>query len=236
MTPDAAARQLADVLENFEGRHRDLLEICESRAAEMEEAFGPHAPRQTQRRLVGAYFLNEYSFEASALFNPSIVRHPDQSGAPEKGCRFILSLRAVGEGHISSLTFRSGIIAADGNVTVDPTARLASVPNVRRPTAGPRATKSRWPSGRTKDFSERVIFPVTDAQSNGIEDARFVEFSDDARKRFYATYTAYSGRAIRSELLETTDFRSFRLTPLAGSAARNKGMALFPRRSMAAMQ
>jgi predicted GH43/DUF377 family glycosyl hydrolase len=81
-----------------------------------------------------------------------------------------------------------------------------------------------------EELSERVIFPVTDAQINGIEDARFVEFSDDGIRKFYATYTAYSGRAIRSELLETTDFESFRLTPLGGSAARNKGMALFPRK------
>ena len=79
-------------------------------------------------------------------------------------------------------------------------------------------------------MSERVIFPVTDAQANGIEDARFVEFNDDGRKTFYATYTAYSGRAIRSELLQTADFQSFRMTPLGGSAARNKGMALFPRK------
>ena len=115
---EAAAQQLSDVLENFEGRHRNLLDIFETRAAEMEEAFEPHAElNKTQRRLIGAYFLNEYSFEASALFNPSIVRHPDQSGAPENGCRFILSLRAVGEGHISSLTFRSGTIAADGSVS-----------------------------------------------------------------------------------------------------------------------
>ena len=99
LEPEAASRQLADVLENFDGRHRNLLEIFETRATEMEEAFEPHAVlTQTQRRLVGAYFLHEYSFEASALFNPSIVRHPDQSGAPENGCRFILSLRAVGEG------------------------------------------------------------------------------------------------------------------------------------------
>src|SRR6202044_1749341 len=170
---DSAAQQLSDVLDNFEGRHRNLIDIFEARAAEMEEALEPHAElNKTQRRLIGAYFLNEYSFEASALFNPSIVRHPDQTGAPENGCRFILSLRAVGEGHISSLTFRSATIEA----------------------------------------------------------ARFVEFDDGARKTFYATYTAYNGRAIRSELLETTDFHSFRLTPLAGSAARNKGMALFPRK------
>src|SRR5437588_2051393 len=129
---EAAERQLSDVLENFEGRHRNLLDLFETRAAEMEEAFKPHAElNKTQRRLIGAYFLHEYSFEASALFNPSIVRHPDQAGAPESGCRFIVSLRAVGEGHISSLTFRSGTIAADGSVTVDPTARLASVPKVR---------------------------------------------------------------------------------------------------------
>jgi predicted GH43/DUF377 family glycosyl hydrolase len=81
-----------------------------------------------------------------------------------------------------------------------------------------------------EELSERVIFPITNAQANGIEDARFVEFKHDARKTFYATYTAYSGKEIRSELLETTDFRSFRMTPLRGSAARNKGMALFPRK------
>ncbi len=81
-----------------------------------------------------------------------------------------------------------------------------------------------------EDISERVIFPVTASQSNGIEDARFVEFEDSGSRIFYATYTAYSGRAIRSELLETRDFLSFRLSPLTGTAAGNKGMALFPRR------
>ena len=106
------------MLENFLGRHRNLLRTFETRANEMEEAFAPHAPfTHEQRRLVGAYFLHEYSFEAAALFNPSIVAHPDQSGAPAGGRRFILSLRAVGEGHVSSLTFRSGSIAADGSVT-----------------------------------------------------------------------------------------------------------------------
>jgi len=231
LDPDVASQQLTDVLENFEGRHRNLLRIFEARAADMEEAFTPHAPlNQTQRRLVGAYFLHEYSFEASALFNPSIVRHPDQSGAPENGCRFILSLRAVGEGHISSLTFRSGTIAAGGNVSVDPTARLASVPKVHSRTSNSNGDDIEVIFEQGEELSERVIFPITDAQANGIEDARFVEFNDGARKTYYATYTAYSGRGIRSELLETADFRSFRLTPLGGSAARNKGMGLFPRK------
>ena len=228
---EASAQQLSEVLENFAGRHRNLLDIFEARAAEMEDAFEPHAQlTKTQRGLIGAYFLNEYSFEASALFNPSIVRHPDQTGAPEHGCRFILSLRAVGEGHVSSLTFRSGTIAADGSVSVDPTARLASVPIIRSRTSMHNGDDVEVIFRPDEELSERVIFPLTDAQSNGIEDARFVEFNDNGQKTFYATYTAYSGRAIRSELLATTDFQSFRMTPLGGSAARNKGMALFPRK------
>jgi predicted GH43/DUF377 family glycosyl hydrolase len=228
---EAAAQQLNDVLENFEGRHRNLLDIFEARAAEMEDAFVPHAKLdKTKRRLIGAYFLHEYSFETSALFNPSIVRHPDQTGAPENGCRFILSLRAVGEGHISSLTFRSGTIDVAGNVAIDPTARLASVPKVLKRTKGPIGDIVDVIFSADEELSERVIFPVTEAQSNGIEDARFVEFNDAGQRTFYATYTAYSGRAIRSELIETTDFQSFRMTPLSGTVARNKGMALFPRK------
>ena len=228
---EASAQQLSEVLENFAGRHRNLLDIFEARAAEMEDALDPHAQlNKTQRGLVGAYFLNEYSFEASALFNPSIVRHPDQTGAPEHGCRFILSLRAVGEGHVSSLTFRSGTIAADGSVSVDPTARLASVPIIRSRASMPIGDDVEVIFGPDEELSERVIFPITESQSNGIEDARFVEFNDSGQKTYYATYTAYSGRAIRSELLATSDFQSFRMTPLGGSAARNKGMALFPRK------
>jgi len=219
------------VLENFAGRHRNLLDTFEKRAVEMEDALEAHAPlTKAQRGLIGAYFLNEYSFEASALFNPSIVRHPDQSGAPERGCRFILSLRAVGEGHVSSLTFRSGTIAENGSVSVDPTARLAAVPIIKTRTAVDHGDEVEVLFGPDEELSERVIFPITEAQSNGIEDARFVEFNDDGHKIFYATYTAYNGRAIRSELLSTTDFQSFRMTPLGGSASRNKGMALFPRK------
>jgi predicted GH43/DUF377 family glycosyl hydrolase len=228
---EAVASQLADVLENFQGRHRNLLETFEARADVMEQALAAHdVLSNAQRQLIGAYFLNEYSFEASALFNPSIVPHPDQSGAPKGGLRFILSLRAIGEGHISSLTFRAGTIAADGSLTVDPTARLASSPRISHRLSGPDGDHIELAFNPEEELSERVIFPVTESQSNGIEDARFVEFSDGGRKIYYATYTAYSGRAIRSELIETADFLSFRMTPLKGTAARNKGMALFPRK------
>ncbi len=228
---DAAKDVLSDVLENFQGRHRNLLETFEARAAEMEDALLPHADlSQVQRRLVGAYFLHEYSFEAAALFNPSIVAHPDQSGAPAGGLRFILSLRAVGEGHISSLTFRSGAVTADGAVTIDPTARLASLPRIIERRLEPDSERVSLAFEPESDISERVIFPVTSAQSNGIEDARFVEFDEGGQKLYRATFTAYSGSAIRSEMIETSDFVQFRMMPLRGAAARNKGMALFPRK------
>jgi predicted GH43/DUF377 family glycosyl hydrolase len=231
LDPATAAAQLAEVLENFEGRHRNLLDIFEARAHEMEEAFTVHPTFSTaQRHLIGAYFLHEYSFEAAALFNPSIVPAPERSGAPGAERRFVLSARAVGEGHVSSLTFRSGSIGADGSLRLDPTARLAAIPRVIRRTSLPDGEEVDLAFEADTDLSERVIFPVTEAQSNGIEDARFVPFDTGSGTVFYATYTAYNGRAIRSELLETRDFLSFRLRPLKGIAAKNKGMGLFPRR------
>jgi len=226
-----AAIQLADVLENFQGRHRNLLAQFEARADEMEDAFAHHAGFSLiQRQLIGAYFLHEYSFEAAALFNPSIVAHPDQSGAPEGGLRFILSLRAVGEGHVSSLTFRTGSIAASGDVTIDPTSRIATNPSIGIRSLGSTGNEVSLTFGPSNDISERVIFPITQAHWHGIEDARFVEFNDNGKRIYYATYTAYSGDAIRSEFLETTDFINFRLMPLSGTASQNKGMALFPRK------
>lgn len=228
---EAAEKKLLKIFEDFEGRHRRLAEAFDARAMEMEETLQLHDTlTDTQRCLIGAYFLHEYSFEASALFNPSIVLDPDQSDAPENGCRFILSLRAVGEGHISSLTFRSGTVAEDGSITIDPTTRLASVPEIRSHNAGRNGDEVDVVFQPEDTLCERVVFPVTDSQANGIEDARFVEFNDQGRKVYYATYTAFSGTAIRSELLETTDFKSFFMKPLSGDAAGNKGMALFPRK------
>lgn len=231
LDPAATANQLRDILASFEGRHRNLLRQFELRADAMEDAFQHHQRfSQQQRQLVGAYFMNEYSFESAALFNPSIVPHPDQSGVAEGSRRVILSLRAVGEGHISSLTFRTGIIDPKGAVTIDAPTRLAGLPDIH-------ASDGLAPAGciglsfkPESDLSERVIFPVNEAQSNGIEDARFVAFDNEGKTIYLATYTAYSGSSIRSELLETTDFLNFTLTPLRGPAARNKGMALFPRR------
>ncbi|MFA7584865.1 MAG: glycoside hydrolase family 130 protein [Novosphingobium sp.] len=216
---------LAATLANFRGRHRNLLDIFDRRATEMSGAFAcDPSLSEARHQLIGAYFLNEYSFEAAALFNPSIVPHPDQFGTT--GGRFILSARAVGEGHISSLTFRTGNVAADGAVTIDSPERLASVPEITA-RVGDRVELAFDPAS---EITERVIFPITEHQANGIEDARFVAFEDKGKTTYYATYTAYSGQAIRSELLETEDFVSFRMAPLKGVGARNKGMALFPRK------
>src|SRR5258706_6517718 len=144
----------------------------------MEQALAAHGTfSNLQRQLIGAYFLNEYSFEASALFNPSIVPHPDQLDAPKGGLRFVLSLRAVGEGHVSSLTFRAGTIIADGSLSVDPTARLASRPRISRRVSAPDGIHVELTFNPEEELSERVIFPVTDSQSNSIEDARFVDFN-----------------------------------------------------------
>ena len=218
---------LAAALENFDDTYNNLPEIFEQRAAQMEPIFAAHGRfSPAQRQLIGAYFLLEYSFEAAALFNPSIVMHPDQSGVAAGAGRFILSLRAVGEGHVSSLTFRCGVVTANGTVTIDSPGRLASLPTITA-RVGDRVELG---FAAQSDPSERVIFPITEAQANGIEDARFVAFNESGRTTYYATYTAYSGQAIRSEMLETSDFLTFRMIPLKGPAARNKGMALFPRK------
>jgi predicted GH43/DUF377 family glycosyl hydrolase len=218
---------LATALENFDDTYNNLPEIFEQRAAQMEPIFAAHGRfSPAQRQLIGAYFLLEYSFEAAALFNPSIVMHPDQSDVAAGAGRFILSLRAVGEGHVSSLTFRCGVVTANGTVTIDSPGRLASLPTITA-RVGDRVELG---FAAQSDPSERVIFPITEAQANGIEDARFVAFNESGRTTYYATYTAYSGQAIRSEMLETSDFLTFRMIPLKGAAARNKGMALFPRK------
>jgi predicted GH43/DUF377 family glycosyl hydrolase len=222
---------LAEVLENFEGRHRNLLAKFESRAREISQALAPHDQfSKTQFQLLGAYFLCEYSFEASALFNPSIVSHPDQSGVEVGSLRFILSLRAVGEGHVSSLTFRTGVVAVDGSIVIDPTVRLASTPTVIASRPTPAGDQLDLLFSDEESIGERVILPITPFQTHGIEDARFVKFEDEGDCTYYATYTAYCGTAIRSELLETRDFVSFRMSPLVGTAASNKGMGLFPRK------
>jgi predicted GH43/DUF377 family glycosyl hydrolase len=182
------------------------------------------------RSLAGAYFTSEYAFEATALFNPSIVADPNQNPNWKPSLpgtlRFIMSVRSVGEGHVSSVSFRAGLIDKRGNVTLDPVGQ----------TAVPGACKNQGDINevqfdRHTPISERLIFPIAGDERGGIEDLRFVGFTqDDGTIRYYATYTAYDGRAIAPKLMETDDFLRFRMMPLRGAMAKNKGMALFPRK------
>lgn len=279
---------------DFDARHLDMDSILESNFAMIRHhIFSDRELPRVRRLYIGALFSGEYSLESTALFNPSIVPHPDQSEVPAGCLRVILSLRAIGEGHISSIEFRAGVIDEDGDVLLDPASQFVTMPQVLpNPTykkrrfliklhemgfGGPHAGAVMEPLGenftlselnasvasiraqaslptqdlkRTLDcvqwladsnyeirfdpglaLSERVIFPVSPNETNGIEDARFVRFTDDdGSVMYYATYTAYNGRAILPQLIETQDFLDFRVVTLNGLAVQNKGMALFPRR------
>ena len=228
----AIEAELALVFKDFEARHWQTRKVFESRFADIrgELEFDGHKLSQGQRELIGAYFCHEYSYAAAALMNPSVVPHPDQSGLRQGSVRILMSLRAVGEGHISSIAFREGIVSPNRDFELMPeppfaTAANSAAINHARSDEAPITIRR----GEDSTLSGTVLFPITDAQRNGMEDLRLVYFTHgDSRNEWLGTYTAYNGYAIRSELLRTRDFRSFDLVPMAGSAARNKGMALFP--------
>ena len=292
LTDDEVAAALDDVLTGFGGRHRRLRAILEDHFQLVAHRLAAGPPPSPDRRLLmGAYFTNEYSVEAAALCNPSAVLHPDQTGTAPGEARFVMSVRAVGEGHISSIGFRTGVIGAGGEVRVDDpgpfleTGRhlpgvyernlfrgklaeigaqgentafvLDSLPQQFTPDQLERAladlgdqivthssvgeTVEQFRSVAVSNYdlefppdstiAERVILPLSPAESHGMEDARFVRFTDDdGTVTYYATYTAFDGVHVAPQLLETADFRRFRITQLTGPAATNKGLALFPRR------
>jgi predicted GH43/DUF377 family glycosyl hydrolase len=228
------AHEYGVVLHDFQNRHWQTEHIFETRYHEVESALnlagsGFSAQRQ---RLIGAYFCHEYTYAAAALMNPSIVPHPDQSGMEGGSVRFILSLRAVGEGHISSIAFREGIANIDGSFDLWPENAFAT--SVQRSDHCPREDQDctvmveRHPES---SLSNTVIFPITEQQANGLEDLRLVRFDHGGGDmEWLGTYTAYSGHSIRSELMRTRDFSTFALEPIKGRAGRNKGMALFPQK------
>ena len=230
---DQAELELGLVWKDFSERHWQIGKIFDDRFAEIAEDLGLRVAdvSPVRRRLIGAYFCHEYSYAAAALMNPSVVPHPDQSGLDGDQLRFVMSMRAVGEGHISSVAFREGIIGPSGDFRLWPQSgpAMAAVADDRHHIGSDETvTIHRQPGSM---ISNSVLFPVTEAQRNGLEDLRLVQFThDDGAREYIGTYTAYSGREIRSELLRTDDFASFTLEPLVGRAARNKGMALFPRK------
>ncbi|NKJ44662.1 glycoside hydrolase family 130 protein [Novosphingobium sp. SG720] len=228
---DAAVTQaLAYMKELLDARHRNVLGTLERRAAEII-AIAPQAARlEVDRRLlIGGMFLQEYAFEAAALFNPSIVPAPRQEGAPDGGMRFICALRGIGEGHVSSITFRTGDWDGVAQVTIDSPARLAASPRIDAQDEDGNALRLHFDG--VQDVSEAVLFPLTAAQARGLEDLRLVQFAqDDGSICYHGTFTAFDGVTGRTQMLSTRDFRRFDMRTLTGRVAVNKGMALFPRK------
>ncbi|MFH1727186.1 MAG: glycoside hydrolase family 130 protein [Pseudomonadota bacterium] len=284
---------LKSVLEDFSDRHHNIEDILLDHYLRVEKHLSEDIKLSKYRKLlIGSYFTHEYSIESAALFNPSIVPHPNQKNLNENSLRIILSFRGVGEGHVSSVVFRSGVLDKNNNIIIDTVSPYVETPTVSLNPSFSKHTfllkleelgaknyisdeifkklPTQFSFGqlndaiiklkiefrgsviflKTKDvidfisqsnyeetfrkesdISERVIFPVIEDESNGIEDARFVLFTDDnGKKKYYATYTAYDGRTIFPMLLETNDFLTFKICTLNGEASKDKGMALFPRK------
>lgn len=233
MSPGEARGQLDAVLKDFEARHWQTRRVFMTRYDEIEAQMGLDGANigDEKRQLIGAYFCHEYSYAAAALMNPSAVPHYDQTGMPKGSLRILMSLRAVGEGHISSVAFREGIITDTNDMTLAPEPPFATA-------ADTFGDEDDVPEGevtvhrhRDSTLSGTLLFPITRAQSNGLEDMRLTHFRhDDGSEEWLGTYTAYNGSQIQSEMLRTRDWRAFDLVPMTGSAARNKGMGLFPRK------
>ncbi|MEG3181052.1 glycoside hydrolase family 130 protein [Sphingomonas sp. LT1P40] len=233
MSSAEARSQLEVVLKDFEARHWQTRRVFMTRYDEIEAQLRLDGSEigDEKRQLIGAYFCHEYSYAAAALMNPSAVPHHDQSGMPKGSLRILMSLRAVGEGHISSVAFREGIITDHNELTLSPEPPFATA-------ADALGDELEAPEGAVKVYRHRdstlsgtLLFPITKAQSNGLEDMRLVHFThDDGSSEWIGTYTAYNGSVIQSEMLRTLDWREFDLVPMTGSAARNKGMGLFPRK------
>ena len=272
----AVEKAVQGIMEEFENRHPGFKEVLLENYHRIESHISSPATLSfSQKLLLGSYFTNEYSVESAALFNPSIVIHPDQNGIKEGEVRFILSLRATGEGHISSIVFMSGIISRIGEISLDPRPSKLACPHISRNEKHSKdfvlKRAQYFEDSSASDFAEfpeqfslaeaeqissgsklkkvfqdifsmnysfsfdeetvpgsRVIFPVSSAELGGVEDVRFVEFTERSKTNYIGTYTAYDGIKIRPVIIETGDFISFRVRTLYGHAASNKGMALFP--------
>ena len=227
---NGVTQALAYMKELLDDRHRNLRRILERRADEIAE-IAPDAKGlgEDRRLLIGGLFSEEYAFEAAALFNPSIVRAPDQAGIPAGSQRFICSLRGIGEGHVSSVTFRTGTWNGRARIAIDRPSPYSEPPRIETLSDDGNDLQLRFDD--IQDISEAVLFPMTPSPSRGLEDLRMVEFhEDDGSTRYLGTFTAFDGITGRAEMLSTTDFRSFHMCPLTGRVAQNKGMALFPRK------
>lgn len=229
---DQVEQTYRDILDAMDGRHRDVEATFRRRADELSASISAMPSNDEPRRLlIGAMLTQEYAFEAAALFNPSAALHPNQDDVAEGSLRFVMSLRGIGEGHVSSVSFRTGLWTPGGGIVVNPVGPTTQAPLIDMAAAGTSPPRLDLHCGGSRVVSETVLFPVLPSQRQGIEDVRLVRFvEDDGNTTFYATYTAFDGMHARSEVLVGTDFRSWQMRQLAGDATMTKGMALFPRR------
>lgn len=287
---------LSPLLQEYSKRHRNITKILNRHCKRLKTLFEDmdidYKELSSNRKLlIGSYFTHEYSIESAAFFNPSIIEDPDQRELEDGEKRLIISFRAVGEGHISSIVFRRALIDRYNNITVIPVGNYIDEAEVIRnatynkklflekgltslikedvlnllntkledkfdyatlkeviaklqeeepdPAKDVELEKVLWLSDSyyeiifslDTDISDRVIFPISEFERKGIEDARFTKFiSDDGSITYYATYTAYDGQIIIPKLLKTKDFYDFTVGPLFGAGAQNKNLALFPRK------
>jgi predicted GH43/DUF377 family glycosyl hydrolase len=287
----------SQILREFSKRHRNVTRIFERHVTRLKPFFREldidfDKMDLHRRLLIGSYFTMEYAVESAAFFNPSMVEDMDQAGLEAGEKRVIISFRAVGEGHISSIVFRRAVIDARNEIHLQDAGKYIDEPEIYRDSVYEKATffqkaasiklpsrirdeiardlaeefdyedlkqvirrlqlqyadqveiiqhleKTLWLANSfyeinfslDTDISDRVIFPHSDAENRGIEDARFVRFiGDDGEVTYYATYTAFDGVSIQPMLLETRDFYQFHIMPMYGAGAQNKNLALFPRK------
>ncbi|BAU53095.1 glycoside hydrolase family 130 protein [Mucilaginibacter gotjawali] len=287
---------VSPLLQEYSKRHRNITRVLDRNCSKLKPLFKElkidyKKLTDYRRLLVGSYFTHEYSVESAAFFNPSIVEDPDQTELQEGHKRVIISFRAVGEGHISSITFRRALIDQNNEITVLPAGNYIDEAEIIRneiynkklffdkaaitqtnvsilkeleskldqhfeysslrriiidsqKLLGSDIKKFEYDKilwladsyyeivfSLDTDISDRVIFPISEFERKGIEDARFVSFrNEDGSIIYYATYTAYDGSLIMPKLLQTTDFITFKMKPLYGDGAQNKNLALFPRK------
>ena len=227
LDPALRKRMVELLAKPMEERHRNADEVFRRRFAEVQDELDIGDIDADEALLLGAYFSQEYAFESAALFNPSIARIDDEPGSATGGVKFVLSLRGIGEGHISSVTFRTGEWGPDDRLVIDPASPHGVPPRIDRNQDG----WVRLLCDDSQDASETVIFPVLPSQRQGVEDLRLVNFTDhDGVRSIIGTYTAFDGRKVQQEMLRGVDMRTFEMRPLAGAMTGYKGMALFPRR------
>ncbi len=227
LDPALRKRMIELLAKPMEDRHRNADDVFRRRFAEVQDELDIGDIDADEALLLGAYFSQEYAFESAALFNPSIARIDDEPASATGGVKFVLSLRGIGEGHISSVTFRTGEWGPDDRLVIDPASPHGVPPRIDRNQDG----WVRLLCDDSQDASETVIFPVLPSQRQGVEDLRLVNFTDhDGVRSIIGTYTAFDGRKVQQEMLRGVDMRTFEMRPLAGAMTGYKGMALFPRR------